>query len=120
MKKTTIAVLLSALASPGAGHLFLKCTTRGIILILLFGVLLYPMTSYAYQQALLLSQKIVSGHLNPTIDAMRYFIAQQPSDTEQLKQLNLSSYALLILWLIGILDSYRLAKIETTDLSDSK
>lgn len=110
MKKTTIVILLSALVCPGAGHLFLKHTIRGIILILLFSVLLYPITNYAYQQTLLIYQEVLSGHIAPTMASIKHFMTQHPSDREQLQQLSLSSYALLILWLIGILDSYRLAK----------
>jgi len=120
MKKTTIAILLSALAFPGAGHLFLKHTIRGIILMVLFCVLLYQITSYAYQQAQLLAKDIISGHVAPTLNAIQNYLAQHSNDLEQLQQLTLLSYAILLLWLIGILDSYRLAKIQTTDQLPAK
>jgi len=120
MKKTTITVLLSALAFPGAGHLFLKHTIRGIILMVLFGVLLYPITSYAYQQAQLLAKDIISGHVAPTLNAIQNYLAQHSNALEQLQQLTLFSYAILLLWLIGILDSYRLAKIQTIDQLPAK
>jgi hypothetical protein len=112
MKKTTKAVLLSALAFPGAGHLYLKHKKRGVLLLALFFVLFYHVINSAYRQAQFIYEEILAGHVALTQQAIIEFMADNAFDMQQLQQAGYASNALLILWLIGMLDSYRLAKIQ--------
>lgn len=110
MKKTTMAVLLSALAFPGAGHLYLKHVKRGTLLLIIFSAFLYKVINSAYQQAQFVYEQILAGHVQLTQQAIAQFMVENADDMAQLQQASSASYIMLILWLIGILDSYRLAK----------
>jgi len=112
MKKTTAVVLLSTLAFPGAGHFFLKHLKRGVLLLILFSTLLYHVINAAYQQAQFVYQQILAGNVALNSQAIAQFMAENLQDIHQLQQAGYASYAILLLWLIGILDSYRLAKIQ--------
>lgn len=112
MKKTTTVVLLSALAFPGAGHLYLKHKKRGVLLLALFCMLLCHVINSAYQQAQFIYEEILAGRVALTQQAIAVFMADNTYDMQQLQQAGYASNALLILWLIGMLDSYRLAKIK--------
>jgi len=112
MKKTTAVVLLSSLAFPGAGHLFLKHLKRGVVLLILFGALFYHVINAAYHQAQFVYQQILAGNVELNQQAIAQFMTENIKDIHQLQQAGYASYAIVFLWLIGILDSYRLAKAQ--------
>jgi hypothetical protein len=105
MRKSTIAVLLSAFVLPGAGHLYLKHFPRGIALVAASLVCLGFIIDSAMRQAsAVLDQLDLEGG---ALDAghVADLVAQTSSGSG-------SSIATLVLagcWLFGIFDAYRLS-----------
>jgi TM2 domain-containing membrane protein YozV len=107
MKSPTVAVLLSGLVFPGAGHFYLKRPLRGALLLIISLVCLWSIVSQATQQATtVLEQFELSGGGADQIASLV---------TQSLNQSNSASGALASLvlagcWVIGMVDAYRLAK----------
>lgn len=107
MKNTTKVILLSTFAFPGAGHLLLKHTKTGVIFGILFCVIIYPIINYTYHQTLSLLEKIIAREIAPSLSAMQGYLLANSTDTQSI---NLAYYALLVLWIVSMIDSYRIAK----------
>lgn len=106
MKKSTKAALLSAFLFPGVGHIYLKKYTAGVMLAGVSFAAIYYLITKAIAKAFEISEKIQSGDIQLDIEAITKLVSQQSSGTDA-KLLNLATIALVICWLIGILDSYR-------------
>ncbi|HEX5125238.1 MAG TPA: DUF6677 family protein, partial [Rhodocyclaceae bacterium] len=65
MKKSSKALLFSALIFPGAGHLVLKRYARGIALLVPSIVALIVICNDAMQKASSIADKILSGEVSP-------------------------------------------------------
>lgn len=107
MKNTTKVILLSTFAFPGAGHFFLKHKKSGIIFFILFCSFTYPIINYAYQQTLSLLEKVIAGEITPSITVIHEYLLFNSNNTESIK---LASYMLFFIWIVSVIDSYRLAK----------
>ena len=119
MKKSTEAVLLSALVFPGSGHLFLKYYLRGMALLLAsLAALTYIMVK-AVQQAFSIVDKLQNGQLPLDTDAISRLLAQSSTGQEGLF-LDIASYGIALCWLIGIADAYRIARRGDALPSDQK
>ena len=116
MSRSTTAVVLSALVLPGAGQLYLKHYWRGIVLIGVSLICLWFIVERAMQQASAVLVKLESegGALD----------AGQLSDLiSQTSNSSGSSAATLVLagcWLFGIVDAYRLGKLESNGAAQSR
>ena len=109
MKKTEKAVLLSAIVLPGSGHFFLKRYISGFLLSGTALVASYFLISGVINKALDIADKIKRGDIPPDIAVITELVAQQPSGTE-LQSLNTAMMFLMVAWLIGIVDSYRVGR----------
>jgi len=109
MKQSSKAALLSAFICPGAGHVYLKKYIPGAVIIGVAAYALYILLSIAVSSALEISDKLVSGQITPDIMVIRELVSQQQTEAEQ-QQASIATTALLIVWIIGILDSYRLGR----------
>jgi hypothetical protein len=105
------AALLSALVFPGAGHFFLKKHIRGIILTSTTFASLYFLISGVVEKALQITDKIQRGEVQPDAAAITELVSAQPTGSE-MQIITLASYVLLIAWLIGIVDAYRIGRIQ--------
>ncbi|MDB5959470.1 MAG: hypothetical protein JWP59_764 [Massilia sp.] len=107
MKKSTVAVLLSLLVFPGAGHVYLKRRLRGLAFLApaLLAVL------YIFNQALDEANKIVgqisSGAMPLDPAAMAAQIEQSGGNTTAA---NIASAVMLICWAGSALDAWWLAR----------
>jgi len=108
MKKSTKAVLLSALVFPGLGHFYLKKPVVGAALLLLAAVFTYIMMSAAIHATVAITQQIESGNVPLDVVAMSNQLAKQSGGSTPM--LSIATYAFLLCWLVGIVDSYRVAK----------
>lgn len=109
MRKSTIAVLLSALVLPGAGHLYLKQVWRGVALIVISLACLWIIMDRVMQQASAVIDRLETeggaldaGHISD-------LVAQTSSSSGSA----LATIATLVLagcWLVGIIDAWRLGK----------
>ncbi|WP_426194146.1 hypothetical protein [Massilia sp. DWR3-1-1] len=110
MKKSTVAVLLSLLVFPGAGHVYLKRRLRGLAFLL--PALLAA--AYVVNQAVDEANKIVaqvlagSGALDPA--ALAAQIEQSSGNTTLA---NLASAVMIVCWLGSALDAWLLATPKT-------
>ena len=108
VKKSTKAALLSALVFPGIGHIYLKKTIRGAILASASFSALYYLVSSALEKAFEISEKIQQGEIALDVEAITRLVSEQSTNADG-QLLNIASYTLVICWLIGIFDAYRIA-----------
>jgi len=104
MKKSTKAVLLSALVFPGLGHLYLKRWVAGVVLSGVAAFAVYYIFSIAMSIALDVSRQIETGAIPPDVATVTSVVTQQLSGIEQAT--NLATVTLLVCWVIGIVGSW--------------
>lgn len=105
------AVFLSTLVYPGAGHIFLKKYVPSLILIAVASGALYILISNAFTKAILISEKIINGEVQPDISIIRDLIVTNQTP-EEVQAINIATAILIIAWLIGIFDSYRVGRAQ--------
>ena len=111
MKSSTKAVLLSALLLPGAGHIFLKKYIIGVGLVTLsFALIIYIVTD-AVNKALNIVSSIENGNLQMDVEKITELVARQSSETDT-QLLSYMMAAIVICWIVGVVDSYRLGRIK--------
>jgi cobalamin biosynthesis protein CobD/CbiB len=109
MQKATKAALLSALVFPGCGHLFLKHYLPGALLASISLGALYVLFSRAMEQATQIAAQLQAGELPMDSAAIADMVMRQVS-TADTQMLNIASTTLLICWLVGIVDAWRLGR----------
>jgi hypothetical protein len=110
MKRSTKAALLSGLVFPGIGHIYLKLYVHGTILLVGAASAIYFILYVAVNTALEVVEKIQSGGIPLTAEAITELVSQQSSGSEE--STNIATIALLICWVIGIADSYRQGRAQ--------
>jgi hypothetical protein len=111
MGKSMKAALLSALIFPGVGHFFLKKHITGSVLTGAAFASLSWLTSKTVERALQIAEKIQDGEIQFDVTAITELVSQQPTGTDA-QLLNIATYVLIISWLIGIVDSYRVGRAQ--------
>ena len=108
------AVLLSACVFPGAGHFFLKKTGTGIALAATALISLYVVISSVVEMALQIADKIQRGEVQGDIVAIAELVTQQSvaADSQPVES---ATAILIVAWLIGIVDSYRVGRQSQVD-----
>jgi len=109
MKRTTVAVLLSTLVIPGAGHVYLKKHLRGIALIIVALSAVSFLLVKASQKALAISDKIIAGEVPLDMLAISAQI-QNASNSPDAQLINIVTWVFFSCWLIAAVDAYRLAR----------
>ncbi len=117
MKKSTKAVLFSALVFPGAGHLYLKKYLFGSLLIGSVLIAFYFLVTRMVEKAQHIAELIQAGKVQPDIASISELITKSPAGSEG-QLLNIATTVLVVAWLIGIFDSYRVGRTQDLD-SDS-
>ncbi len=105
MKKSTKAALLSALLFPGAGHIFLNKYISGIALGGVSLAAIYYLISKTVESALQIIEE-TQGNVQLDVITITELLSKQSAGVES-QLLNIAMAALIICWLIGIVDSYR-------------
>jgi len=114
MKKSTKAVLLSALVFPGVGHIYLKKYVPGSALAgTAFSSLCY-LTAKAIARAMEIVDKILSGEIQPDIATITGLVSQQPAGTEALL-INIATAIFIISWIAGMVDAYRVGRLHDSE-----
>lgn len=119
MRKTIKAVLLSALVLPGTGHLSLKKPVHGWVLIGITVVCLFFILSTVFEISKDLSGKIQSGDVPYDKDKVTELVTEKLSGGDY----QFLSYAVLILmvcWIFGVVDSFRIGRMQDKDGSGHK
>jgi len=107
MKKTEKAFLLSVLVFPGSGHVLLKRYLTGISLIIIASTASYFLIYDLINQALEIADKIKSGEIYPDFHVILELVSHSSTSSE-FQSMNMAMLVLLVVWLVGIADSYRI------------
>lgn len=111
MKQSIKATLLSAFVFPGLGHVFLRKYIPGIVLVSASFAAIYYLISKTVERALELAEKIQSGDVPLDVEAITELASKQSAGTDD-QLLNIATAALVICWLFGIIDSYRVGRVR--------
>ena len=106
MKQSLKAALLSGLAFPGTGHFILKQYLRGLIFLLPSLMSLLYLLRYSVNKAYAIAEQITQGNIPLDPAVINELIAAAPA-TAEATRLSIATWTLLIIWLLGIADSYR-------------
>lgn len=110
MKRSIKAALISGLAFPGLGHIYLKKYLAGAVLLFVAGASLYSVSVTAIDTALSVAKEIEAGSVSINEDAIGRLIEQESQGSATAT--NLSLVALILSWVIGVVDSYRVGRAE--------
>jgi hypothetical protein len=111
MKKPIKAALLSAFVYPGAGHFLLKKYYHTAVFAFTFSVPLYFIVSEIFAKAEQVVEQIKNGEIPLDITAISESLSSAMSG-DATQELNTKVYILVIIWLISIIDSYRIGRTE--------
>ena len=100
--------MLSALLFPGAGHFYLKKYLMGSLLLTFFLVPVYLIFSEVISKTDQVIQQIQTGAIPLDIAAISEILTR----TVNYQALNYEMNALMIVWVVGIIDSYRLSRVK--------
>ena len=101
--------LLSALVFPGLGQVVLKRYKRGLFLMLMVLAGLLAIVVVAVQQALAVLEKIESEGGIIDLNTISNAVAQASTPSGGLI-ITIFSWLILIIWIVGTVDAYRIGK----------
>jgi len=110
MSKSVNAVLLSALVIPGAGHFYLKKYIMSLILASASLVALYYIVSMAIEKAMTIVEKVQHGEIPPDIVSITEQVTS-PLSAADIQTQNIAVAVLVVVWIVGIIDSYRVGRM---------
>ena len=119
MKKPIKSALLSAFVFPGVGHFYLKKHIPGAVLAGTAVAGLYFLMAKTLETALRIAEKIQSGEVQPDATTITELVSKPPTGAG-IQILDIATAALIIAWLIGIVDSYRVGRVQDKDLDASR
>jgi len=111
MKKSIKAALLSAFVFPGIGHLFLKKYISAAVLAGSALTASYIVIAETLENAQQIVAKIQSGEVAADMAAITEQIAEQANNSG-LVNADLMSQLLIIIWLVAIVDAYRVGRSQ--------
>ena len=106
MKKSTKAALLSAFVFPGAGHFYLKKYLFGTVLAGATFFSIYYLVVKITETAEQIVEQMQTSGVSLDVAGISDLASAQSAGNDSLL-LNIASTAVLICWIIGIIDSYR-------------
>ncbi|MGD8958007.1 MAG: hypothetical protein PVJ03_11785 [Chromatiaceae bacterium] len=110
MNRSTKAALLSALVFPGIGHLYLKRFAVGLLLSAGSAVAFYFIVSGAISRALPIAERVQREGRPLDVDAIARLVSEQSLGADN-SSIGVAAIAFLVLWIVGIFDSYRQGRI---------
>ena len=114
MKKSVKAALLSALVFPGCGHFILRRYKTACVLLLVTLATLAILIDDAISKAKMLTDKILATDIPLDPQAISDSVTALTSGGDSLA-VSIATWALLICWLIGIVDAYRIGRDQTPE-----
>jgi len=118
MKKNMKAALLSGLVYPGVGQLIYQAYWRACALAALFSIAAYYYVEEVVNKYQPLVDKVKSGEVALNSQALAIEISKNPIvlDAQLVSSL---TYTLIVCWLVGIVDAYRLGIKKDAKASSS-
>ena len=111
MKKSVKAALLSGLIFPGIGQIALREYVRGSGLLVLSLSALSIVVASAYQQAVLIVDRIASGDVPIDAGTLAQTVSNSANAADNFVD-SAASIVLVVCWLAGIFDAYRLGATQ--------
>lgn len=111
MKKSLKAALLSGLVFPGLGHLYVGRNLRGFSILAMALAALSVIITDAYESAELVADQILSGDVPMESGAIAQAVSDATNATDNLPG-SVAVVVLVVCWLAGIVDSYRLGAAQ--------
>jgi TM2 domain-containing membrane protein YozV len=111
MKKSIKAALLSGLVFPGIGHLYLKRYVTGLTLAVVAIGCSYYLVLNTMELVSPILDKAQKGSVQPDIAVILGMVSKLSTEPAA-EFINNLSLVLLFVWLAGIVDSYRVGRIE--------
>ena len=111
MRKSIKAVLLSALVLPGTGHFSLKKPVLGSLLLGISLVCLYFIFSAILKISKDISAQIQSNELAFDAAQINEMVTEKLSGSGD-QVINISALILIMCWIVGVVDSFRLGRLE--------
>ena len=111
MSNALKAVLFSAFVFPGSGHLYLRKTVQGGLLVIVSIACVTILLSIAMEKAQQISDKILSGEIPLDVARITEEITSHVA-TGGTQWADIATYLLLVCWLIGIVDSFRVGRLK--------
>ncbi len=109
MKLSTRALIYSGLVFPGAGYFVVKKTVHGAVAFLITFVGLVVVMIEAFHKAQIIAEKIVMGAIPIDISVIREQILVIPG-VFSTTVMSVVSVVIGLVWLVGVVDSWRIAK----------
>ena len=104
MRKSTKAVLLSALVLPGLGQITLKRYKMAVLLIASSAIMFFKMMSIAMEQAFFVVNNMSAQGVAPGLDDISTATAQATALAEQ-SGYSFYFWMLVVCWVVGIVDA---------------
>lgn len=111
MKKSIKAVLFSAFVFPGGGHLYLRKHVQAALLIAVSVACVAVLLFVAIEKAQQIIDKILAGEIPLDLTRITAEVSNQLA-TGGTQMADIATYVLLLCWLVGIADSYRLGRVQ--------
>lgn len=111
MRHTVKAVLFSALVFPGTGHFALKKYIRGAVLLVISLISIYYFFAVASDISREVYNNMQSSDMMLDKDKLTGLVTEKLSGGEH-KYISYAGIALLMCWIIGIADSFRLGRLK--------
>jgi uncharacterized membrane protein len=111
MSRSLKAALLSALILPGVGHFWLRKPLQGTLLSGITLACLYVLLSTVMEITQQISQQIQSGEIPLDVTLISELVTQQLAGNNG-QLINIPTLALVICWVVGVLDSFRIGWSE--------
>lgn len=111
MSQSLKAALFSAFVFPGSGHFLLKKRVHGSLLAGVSILCVWALLSTALEKAQEISFKIQSGEIPLDINRITEEVSKQVAGGGT-QLADIATYLLLICWLLGIVDSYRVGRLQ--------
>ena len=120
MKKHTKAALLSTFVFPGVGHFVLKKRIQGALSWLATAfVSLYFLIARTIEKTLQVFEQIRKWRRSIQMQRrLRNLVLNQTTGSETQLLLRIATAALVISWLIGIVDSYRVGRAQAKTIDE--
>ena len=114
MSQAMKAALFSAFAFPGSGHFLLKKHVRGALLAGVTILCIWVLLSIALEKAQEISLKIQSGEIPFDLGRIAEEVSKLTASNGTLPA-DIATYMLVICWLAGIVDAYRVGRLKDKD-----
>ena len=111
MSNALKAVLFSAFVFPGSGHLYLRKPVQGGLLVIVSIACVTILLSIAMEKAQQISDKILSGEIPLDVTRITEEITSHAA-TGGTQWAEIATYLLLVCWLVGIVDSFRVGRLK--------